>query len=165
MTDREIQRGFAREFRQDFQRDFQQDFHGAKLALLIGPEMVVIRRDADPNIPWPGALDLPGGGREADETPQHCVLRETAEELGLTLRPRDLIWARCYERQGDFFWFFAARLAAGSETRIRFGDEGQGWCLMPPETYATHPEAVPHFRDRVRDFLAGEMAQGEAPKL
>ena len=34
----------------------------------------------------------------------------------------------------------AVRIAA-----IRFGDEGQGWCMMPVADYLTHPRAIPHF--------------------
>lgn len=40
-----------------------QDFGGAKLILFIGKQIVVLRRDQKPDIPWPGRLDLPGGGR------------------------------------------------------------------------------------------------------
>ena len=60
-------------------------FVGAKLALFLGDHLAVILRDDRPDIPWPGRLDLPGGGRDGDENPQDCVLRETREELGLAL--------------------------------------------------------------------------------
>lgn len=130
-------------------------FHGAKLALFLGPQLVVIRRDVRPDIPWPGALDLPGGGREGEESPADCVIRETREELGLRIGIADLVWARSYRRGGDRFWFFAAHLPAAAARGIVFGDEGQGWWLMSPGAYVTHPEAVPHFRDRLRDYLIG----------
>ena len=42
-------------------------FVGAKLALFLGEELLVIRRDDRPDIPWPDFLDFPGGGREGDE--------------------------------------------------------------------------------------------------
>lgn len=60
-----------------FHGSFDDDFHGAKLALFIGADLVVIRRHDRPDIPWPGALDLTGCGREGQESPVDCVLRET----------------------------------------------------------------------------------------
>ena len=44
------------------------DFVGAKLVLFLGQELAVILRDARPDIPWPGRLDLPGGGRDGSES-------------------------------------------------------------------------------------------------
>jgi 8-oxo-dGTP diphosphatase len=58
-----------------------QDFGGTKLILFIGDRIVVLRRDDKPDIPWPGRLDLPGGGRDGIETAEVCVLRETREEI------------------------------------------------------------------------------------
>jgi len=130
-----------------------REFEGAKLALLIGGKLLVIRRDDKPGLPWPGYLDLPGGGREPAESPVDCVLRETREEVGLTLRPDDLIWQRFYPDDPTPAWFFAANLPASSEIEIVFGSEGQGWMLMSPEDYVAHDEAVPHFRLRVQDYL------------
>lgn len=134
----------------------EQDFVGAKLALFLGRDLVVIRRDDHPGLPWPGALDLPGGGREGDETPAACVLRETAEELGLHLPPASLIWGRGFPRPADGArgWFFAAHQPATLAAAIRFGNEGQGWMLMPPGAYLGHPDAIPHFCDRLRICLA-----------
>ena len=60
-----------------------EPFLGAKLALLVGDRIVTILRDDIPTIPWPGHWDLPGGGREGDETPETCVLRELEEELAI----------------------------------------------------------------------------------
>ena len=37
--------------------------------------------------------------------------------------------------------------------RDLIGDEGQGWALMPPADYAAHRLAIPHFADRLADFL------------
>jgi 8-oxo-dGTP diphosphatase len=69
-------------------------FSGAKLALFLGQKIVVILRDDKPDIPYPGHWDLPGGGREQEESPEVCALRETEEEIGLQLAPSDLVWSR-----------------------------------------------------------------------
>jgi len=66
-------------------------FSGAKLALFLGVDLLVILRDDRPDIPYPGHWDFPGGGREGQETPEACALRETREEVGLVLRPSELV--------------------------------------------------------------------------
>ena len=134
-------------------------FSGAKLALFLGPDLLVIRRDDRPDIPYPGRWDLPGGGREGGESPEDCVLRETREEVGLELSAADLVWSRRYHsdnRPRGMVWFFAAHLPGTARAGIRFGDEGQGWALMPPETYCGHAEAIPQFARQIRLYLAGD---------
>lgn len=128
-------------------------FKGAKLALFIGPELLVILRDDKPDIPFPGHWDFPGGGREGDESAAGCALRETHEEVGLHLPHSALCYGRGYPRPDGMSWFFAAHLPAGRERDVRFGDEGQGWKLMSPAAYLSDPRAIPRFQDRLRDYL------------
>ncbi len=130
------------------------DFSGAKIALFLGSGLLVIRRDDKPGIPYPDHWDLPGGGREGDETPQACALRETREEVGLILSPDDLGWSSRYLRpQRGWVWFFAAHLPPERADEIEFGSEGQGWALMPPRDYCRHPLAVPHFASQLQSYL------------
>ncbi len=130
-----------------------QNFAGAKLALFIGGNLAVILRDTRPDIPWPGRWDLPGGGREGDESPAHCALRETREELGLVVAATDLRWGQRFTGRSGPVWFFAAHLDASRVRDVVFGDEGQRWTLMPPQTYLSDPLAIPHFQDRLRLYL------------
>lgn len=129
-------------------------FSGAKLALFLGDDLLVIQRDQRPDIPWPGHWDLPGGGREGDETPQACALRETREEVGLIVPATDLVWANSYRRPHGIVWFFAAHLPEQVQCDIVFGSEGQGWRMMTPDTYCAHPLAVPHFAAQLRLYMA-----------
>ncbi|MEM7597993.1 MAG: NUDIX hydrolase [Pseudomonadota bacterium] len=130
----------------------EEEFDGAKLVLFLGDRLAVIRRDDKPGLPFAGCVDLPGGMREPGETPQACVLREVEEELGLVLSASDLQQPRFYTAPKRA-WFYAAYLSAERADDIVFGDEGQGWWLMPPWEFVTAPDAVPHFRDRVRVVL------------
>lgn len=129
-------------------------FIGAKLALFLGEQLLVILRDEKPDIPYPGHWDFPGGGREGDESPETCALRETQEEVGLTLSQAELIYARSYLRPSGLRWFFVARLPEARVTEIILGDEGQCWQLMSPEAYLAHPLGIPSFKDRLRDYLS-----------
>ncbi|ETA53778.2 NUDIX domain-containing protein [Ponticoccus alexandrii] len=113
--------------------------------LFFGDSMAILRRDHSPGIPWPGRLDFPGGGRETDESPETCVIRETAEELGTLIRPRDLVFAAVHAGARGASWFFAAHLPAERLRDVRFGGEGAGWCIMTPEAYCAAPDAIPHF--------------------
>ncbi|MEC3859732.1 NUDIX hydrolase [Mesobacterium sp. TK19101] len=131
-----------------------EPFQGAKVMLFFGARLLVMRRDDKPGIPWPGFLDWPGGGREGDESPEACVLRETQEEIGLLLCPADLCWKSPYHRPGWLSWFFAAHLPAARANDIRFGNEGQGWMLIPPEAFLHDAKAIPHFRTML-DFYLG----------
>ncbi|SEQ76083.1 NUDIX hydrolase [Thalassovita taeanensis] len=136
--------------------EMQQDteFRGAKLALFLGAKLAVIMRDDRPGLPWPGYLDLPGGGREGRETPQDCALRETREELGLNVRPEEVVWGQRFRHEQDgAVWFFAAHLPEARVQDVRFGDEGQYWALMAAEEYLIHPRGIPHFKARLRLYL------------
>lgn len=128
-------------------------FVGAKLALFLGDHLAVILRDDRPDIPWPGRLDLPGGGRDGDETPAQCALRETHEELGLRIAPDALCWARRFTGSSGPVWFFAAHLTADRARDVVFGNERQGWRLMSPQDYLSDPLAIPHFQDRITLYL------------
>lgn len=132
-------------------------FGGAKLILLIGGKLLVIHRDNRTDIPWPDHLDFPGGGREGDETPELCVLRETREEIGLCLSASDLVWRVQAPGPQGVSVFFAAEFGPDRASEIRLGDEGQSWDLIPPYTYFNHPRAIPHFADRLSDYLAIRM--------
>ena len=53
-------------------------------------------------------------------------------------------------RPGERIWFFVLILPATEVARIRFGSEGQGFALMPPERFLAAPDAVQTLKDRLR---------------
>jgi 8-oxo-dGTP diphosphatase len=128
------------------------EFVGAKAALFCGPLVLTCLRDDLPGLRWPGLWDLPGGGREGLETPEDCLLRELWEEFGLTLSPERLIWRRVFPSIMDAAKtsvFFGGRVTEEEVGSIRFGDEGQGWELMPVAGFLSHAKAVPEMQLRV----------------
>ncbi|WP_397540932.1 NUDIX hydrolase [Salipiger aestuarii] len=132
-------------------RGFRHDmsYAGAKLMLFLGSDLLVIRRDDTPGIPWPNCLDFPGGGREGTERPEECALRETREETGLDLPETALAW----RQQHGPSWFFAAHLPPEAASRVVFGGEGRGWGLMAPDIYLERDDAIPHFRQMLDAYL------------
>lgn len=140
------------------------EFHGAKLALISDGHVLTLLRDDLETIPFPDMWDFPGGGREGNETPQDCVLRELFEEFGLRLDESDLFYRA--SRDGVLvgqpkIWFFGAVLDGLNLHQIKFGNEGQRWALMPIETYLSHPKAISHLQDGLDRFLAC-LEQGNA---
>ena len=135
----------------------EQDFNGAKVALFIGDELLVLLRDDDPAIPFPNMWDFPGGGREGDETPFETLAREVFEEVGLVLAQDAVVWRKALPWSQDpdqLIWFFVACLPKGAETRIVFGTEGQCWALMTPAAFMAHDGAIPSLVSRLQLWMS-----------
>ncbi len=135
-------------------------FDGAKIALIHGDELVAYKRDDKPGIPYPGLWDLPGGGREGDETPVECALREVEEEFGIVLDPGAVHWLRRYPRAGQDGYFLAAEITQTQIEAIVFGDEGERWEMMLIEAFLDHPQAIASLKSRLADYLSERPRSG-----
>lgn len=128
-------------------------FDGAKVALFVGDRLVLIRRDDDPSIPYPGLWDFPGGGREGAETPRETAIRETREEVGADLSRAEWLHEGGFSsRIGTPIVFFVARLPAG--TPLRLGDEGTALRLARPEEALALPDLIPSLAGALRGWWA-----------
>lgn len=128
-----------------------KDFVGAKAAFFCGAKVLTYLRDDLPGLGWAGHWDLPGGGSEGTEDPATCLLRELDEEFGLRLSTDRLLWQRIFPSMSDPTRpavFFAGHLTRAEIAGIRFGDEGQGWEMMPLTRFLSHPRAVPELQRR-----------------
>jgi 8-oxo-dGTP diphosphatase len=134
----------------------REDWVGAKGALLLGDRLLVTQRDDYDWIPYPGHWDFVGGEREPGETPRETLIRETREEVGLDVSGAEWLWEARFPSFADpsrGSWFFVLRLPAGAEAEIVFGDEGQGWRLIPPQDFLAMPGAVPALQERLEVWL------------
>ncbi|OSZ69187.1 DNA mismatch repair protein MutT [Sphingomonas sp. IBVSS1] len=133
------------------------DFAGAKLAALHDGRILTYRRDMKPGIPWPGLIDLPGGGREGDESPAACACRELAEEFGIILPESRIWWARPFpamDAPGRTGWFLAAHISHADIAAIRFGDEGRDPELLEIGRFLAATDAVTPLQTRLSHLLA-----------
>ena len=133
------------------------NFSGAKLAVLAAGKVLSLLRDDTPGIVFPGQWDLPGGGREAGETPLDCALRETSEESGLRIKPSSVTWQRVYANHTPGAlpqWFFVAEPGWLALPPLRLGTEGQELRWMPLDSFLAMDGAITHLQDRLRDYLA-----------
>ena len=132
-------------------------FTGAKLALLAGRNLIVILRDDDPAIPFPAHWDLPGGGREGDETTFQTLAREVQEELGLVLPRAAVLWESMFQSLTEpekWNAFFVASMPTETVNNITFGDEGQRWALFDMDTFIALTNRVPSYDFRLAKWVA-----------
>ena len=129
---------------------------GTKAVLFHAGSLVVLRRDNDPSIPYPGLVDLPGGGADPGEDALACTIREVAEETGLLIPRGRFGWGRAYaSASGDGeSWLFAAEITGGEAAGARLGPEGQALWLEDLDVYLARADAIAHQQARVRDWLS-----------
>ena len=132
------------------------EFTGCKIALICEGQILTILRDDKEDIPWPNMWELPGGGREGNETPFECVAREVYEELSIQLSKADVIWFQIYPSMLDGnkkSVFLVGRLTQEQFESIIFGDEGQGYKLVSFGEFLTSDRVVSQLQERVRDYV------------
>ncbi|MEZ4195210.1 MAG: NUDIX domain-containing protein [Candidatus Paceibacterota bacterium] len=69
-------------------------FNGVKVAVLFGDKLVMQLRDDKPGLRFANMWDFPGGGREGEETPIECAIREIKEEFGILLKSESFVWQK-----------------------------------------------------------------------
>ena len=132
------------------------DFDGAKIAILRGEDVLTLLRDDRPDLPYSNQWDLPGGGREDDETPVETVARELFEELHIVLEPTKIIYEvreTVETRSGAAVHFFVARWDGLADDGVVLGDEGQRWCWMPVSDFVSRKDVVAPLRGRLSRAL------------
>ena len=136
--------------------DSRMDFQGCKIALICGDKVLTILRDDKDDIPCPNMWELPGGGREGNESPFECAAREVYEELGIHLDEDCLLWGKIYPSvifEGKQSVFMVGQLRQEQFDNITFGDEGQGYQLMNVEEFLSSSQVVPQLQERLKDYL------------
>lgn len=137
----------------------QMEFSGCKIALICDDKLLTILRDDKASIPYPNMWELPGGGREGEETPFECVQREVFEELSLKLEETDIVWAKEYQGMLDpdkTSIFMVGTITQEECANIVFGDEGQAYQMMDVSRFLSDKKVIPQLKDRLSDYLEVE---------
>jgi 8-oxo-dGTP diphosphatase len=132
----------------------QAHFHGVKGLLRFDGSIIVLRRDIKaPTAPL--QLDLPGGGREARESPYETLRREIFEEFSLTLNENDIVYGKHYAQGGSETgtYFLVTRELDINPNSIVFGDKGLGYGFMTIHDFIHHPDAVKKQKQRIIEYL------------
>src|SRR3989338_10801738 len=77
------------------------DFIGVKIALFCKDKLLVYLRDNKENLQYANMWDFPGGGRENNESPLECIIREVAEEFSIILKSYAILYSREYPADRD----------------------------------------------------------------
>ena len=135
-----------------------KDFIGVKIALLTPDDrLIVYQRDDKPGLRYAGLWDFPGGGREGDESPEECVIREVTEEFSIQLSKKSIVYsteAPAMHDQSKSAYFMVAKITQKDVDGIVFGEEGQRWQLMSIEEFMKNPNAVEPLKTRLQGYLA-----------
>ena len=137
----------------------QMEFSGCKIALLCDDKLLTILRDDKASIPYPNMWELPGGGREDEETPFECVQREVFEELSLKLEEADILWVKEYQGMLDpdkTSIFMVGTITQEDFASIVFGDEGQAYQMMDVSQFLSDEKVIPQLQSRLSDYLEGK---------
>lgn len=149
--------GFRKVFYYTFGGFMNMDnFVGVKVALISNGKILTILRDDKEDIPFPNMWDLPGGGREGDESPYETMSREVMEELFISIPKSSVIWEKWYDSmtsQGNFSVFMVVNVDEDLISKIIFGDEGQMFKIVSFEDFLSDENVICQLKDRFLDFL------------
>ena len=132
------------------------NFIGIKGMVFIDNKIIVIRRDNNTKI-FPLCIDLPGGGREQEESPFETFKRELKEELNIDISKEDILSAYLYndETYRDRLAFFVITKNLDIEKEdVILGDEGLEFKFIKPEEFINLNDSVPHLQLEVRKYLS-----------
>ncbi|MBP6888340.1 MAG: NUDIX domain-containing protein [Candidatus Pacebacteria bacterium] len=131
------------------------DFTGVKGLVFFGEQILVFRRDTKTKN-FPLKVDLPGGGKENNETPFETFAREVEEEFGLTVQREDVIYSKKYPSIFDdtkIAFFVVTKSNTHKKADVIFGDEGLEFFYTTPEEYILLTDGIPQQQIKVKDFL------------
>lgn len=131
------------------------NFHGVKVALLHEDKLLMHLRDNKPGLFNANMWDFPGGGREGEETPYECAIREIQEELGVALTEQSFVWEKEYPAQKDptqRALFMVARISKQDVDSVVL-TEGQKWDLISLEDFFHRSDVIDALKIRFKDYL------------
>ena len=133
----------------------ERNFHGVKGLVFIDEKILVYRRD-NKTKSFPLCIDLPGGGKENNETPFATFKRELKEEFNLKLAESDVVYAKQYLSAMDESkesYFIVTKNLSAQKTDIALGNEGLEYYLMSVDEYLKLNDAIGRQQTKVEQYL------------
>lgn len=133
-----------------------KDFVGVKAALYYDGNILVYRRDDKPGLRFAGMWDFFGGGREGEETPIECLVRELYEELEINIRPEQVVFTRVFPAMHDptlDAYFMAVELSDDQAKNFRFGSEGVECKFVATDDFMADNQTIPDLKPRLVSYL------------
>ncbi|WP_369261777.1 (deoxy)nucleoside triphosphate pyrophosphohydrolase [Streptomyces sp. R35] len=125
-------------------------------ALLSGGRLLAARRSAPPELA--GRWELPGGKVEPGEAPEHALVRELREELGVEAEPLERVPGEWPLKPGYVLRVWTARLRSGSGEPRALEDHDELRWLTPDEIWDVDwlDQDVPAVKGALLRLDAGE---------
>lgn len=100
-----------------------------------------------------GMWEFPGGKLEADETPQHCIVREIREELGVCSEAGEILTESVFTYPGGTIQLIAVELTLNSTHFVLQVHDRVEWCT-PREllSYELAPADIPIAMEIIRKY-------------
>ena len=141
---------------------------GASVAVLVDRadgqhDILVYRRDETDTIPYPGKIDLPGGGMEPGEDVIDCGRRETWEEIHVQLSRQQIGYIALYPRAKGTAKnaFLVAHVKQEDIMTMEIGDEGFDCQQITVDSFLNSPDTIIDHKDRLRDYFNRTSTIGE----
>ena len=134
------------------------EFNGAKGLVYIGDKILVYRRDSTTK-KSPNCIDMPGGGREGNESPFDTFKREVKEEFSIEISKEDVLYScpfQSYDDPTQISFFIVTKSLKYNADDIHFGNEGTEWQMMTPDEFVHRPDGIERQQARVKNFLEGK---------
>jgi 8-oxo-dGTP diphosphatase len=131
------------------------DFHGVKIAILVDGKLLMHLRDNKPGLFNANMWDFPGGGREGNETPVECAVREVKEEFDIVLLPESIVWQKEFPAMKDptqTAVFMVAKVSAEILNDVVLS-EGQAWDLFTLEQFFVGDTVIEALKERFGDYV------------
>jgi mutator protein MutT len=112
-------------------------------ALIHNGQLLIVQRAAHDSLP--GFWELPGGGADEGEHANHALIREVAEETGITLQPSDVLRPYFFFSYGKTDEFhFLCQSPSGAVTLDPNEHQSHAWISTVEEaaTYRFSPELL-----------------------
>ncbi|MBD9632889.1 (deoxy)nucleoside triphosphate pyrophosphohydrolase [Pseudomonas sp. PDM19] len=100
-----------------------------------------------------GMWEFPGGKLEADETPQHCIVREIQEELGVGSIAGDILTESVFTYPGGTIRLIAVELTLNSTNFVLQVHDRVEWCApCKLLSYELAPADIPIAMEIIRKY-------------